>query len=97
VAVKAEFGLADKEMSPALFRFAYQDHEGAGPLAEEFAAKMPERNPARLEVMPEAAISRVEKWIATVRYEREKMGWLSWLWSATATQALLSQQYRPKK
>jgi chaperone BCS1 len=83
VAVKAEFGLADKETSSGLFRFAYQDLEAAGLLAEEFAAKIPEPNSARPEVMsslasnflsPEAAISGVEKWIAIVRYEREKMG-----------------------
>jgi chaperone BCS1 len=83
VAVKAEFGLADKEMIAGLFRFAYQDHEAAGLLAEEFAAKIPAREFSPAEVMsslasnflsPEAAISGAEKWMATVRYERKKMG-----------------------
>lgn len=82
VAVKAEFGLAEKEMIAGLFRFAYQDHEAAGLLAEEFAAKVPDQEFSPAEVMslfasnfssPEAAVSGVEKWMATVRYEREKM------------------------
>jgi len=83
VAVKAEFGLADKEMVAGLFRFAYEDHEAVGRLAEEFAAKLPEREFSPAEFMsffasnfwsPEAAISGVEKWMAAVRDEREKMG-----------------------
>jgi chaperone BCS1 len=82
VVMTTEFGLADKEMIAGLFRFAY-DHEAAGPLAEKFAAKIPEREFSPAEMMsyfasnfqsPEAAISGVEKWMATVRYEREKMG-----------------------
>jgi chaperone BCS1 len=83
VAMTIELGLADKEMIAGLFRFAYDDHEAAGPLAEEFAAKIPEREFSPAEVVSyfasnfqsrEAAISGVEKWMATVRYEREKMG-----------------------
>ena len=83
MAVKAEFGLVDKEMIAGLFRFAYQDYEVIGQRAEEFAAKIPEREFSPAEFMsffasnfwsPEAAISSVEKWIAAVRDKREKMG-----------------------
>lgn len=83
VAITAKFGLADKEMIARLFHFTYNNHEEAGGLlVEEFATKIPERefSPAEVRLFfasnfwsLEAAISGVEKWMATVRYEREKM------------------------
>jgi chaperone BCS1 len=82
VAVTAEFGLSDKEMIARLFHFSYDDQEAAGLLAVEFAAKVPERDFSPAELMsflasnflsPEAALSGVEKWMATVRQERDKM------------------------
>lgn len=80
---EAEFRLADKEMIARLFRFAYQEHEAAGPLAEEFATKIPKREFSPAEVLsflasnfrsPEGAVSGAEGWMATLRYERKKMG-----------------------
>ena len=40
--------LADTGSIAELFRFAYQDHEAAGLLAEGFAAKIPGREFSRL-------------------------------------------------
>ncbi|KAL2126595.1 hypothetical protein VTI74DRAFT_569 [Chaetomium olivicolor] len=82
VAISAEFGLAHKEMIAGLFRLAYDVHEAASLLAEEFAAKIPEREFTPAELMsffalnpwsPEAAMSGVEEWMAKVRHEREMM------------------------